>query len=278
MNNLFRRSIVKMNKIFHRATSFMRVMPDFLVIGNSFCGKTLLYDYMIQHPLIIKNLREETAFWGWYYSKGITWYKSNFPTIFHKKFLEAKYGEKSHVGETVNIPFRDRPEQIHSILPNSKIIVILRNPVDRSYVRYLADVRAGEEKRTFEESIENPKPKTGILKEMKMNKIEGVNEDDSLYVTGSIYYNDLKRWGEFFPLKEMLFLSSEELIQNPLRTVNMALEFLELEPLKSIKKIGKDLEKNSEEMKIDTREKLQKIFEPHNKKLFELIGNKFNWK
>ena len=55
MVNIFSRGIVKSNKIFHEATSFMRVLPDFLIIGNSFCCKTLFYDHMVQHPLILKN-------------------------------------------------------------------------------------------------------------------------------------------------------------------------------------------------------------------------------
>ena len=277
MNNLFNRGIIKSNKIFHELTYFFRVIPDFLVIGNSFCGKTLLYNYMTQHPLVMQNLREETAYWGWHFSKGENWYRSNFPTIFHKKILEITHKKNAHVGETVNIPVEERPKQIHQILSDPKIIVILRNPVDRAYVRYLADMRAGVETRSFEESLEKPKPKTGILKKMKMNKIEGINDNDSIYITGSIYYNDLKRWGEFFSLDQMLFLDSEKLIQEPLQTVNKALNFLGLESLNSIKKIGRNLEAKEEEIKLETKNALQKIFEPHNKKLFELIGKKYDW-
>jgi len=278
LNNLISLGIIKSNKIFHEKTSFIRVVPDFLIIGNSFCCKTLLYNYMVQHPLIIKNLREETAFWGWHYDKGIMWYRSNFPTIIYKKILEFIHKKETHVGETINIPGLDRPEQIHKIIPNPKIIVILRNPIERAFVRYLADVRAKIEKRKFEEALEKPKPKSLILRKMKMNKIKGIDDDASLYIAGGIYSYDLKRWSDFFPIDEMLFLTSEDLIENPVTTVNIALKFLELEPLKSIKKVGQNLEETKGRMDSRTREKLKKIFEPYNLELFKLIKKEFDWK
>jgi len=278
MVNIFSRGIVKSNKIFHEATSFMRVLPDFLIIGNSFCCKTLFYDHMVQHPLILKNLREETAFWGGHFDNGLSWYRSNFPTKLHKKIVEFVHRENAHVGETINIPIRNIPERIDKILSKPKIIVILRNPIERAFVRYLADVRAGLEERSFEDALEIPKPKSEILKKMKMNEIKGVDENASLYITGSIYYYDLKRWSEFFPIDQMLFVTSEDLLNQPLETTNKALEFLGLESLKTIKKIGKNWEENAEKMNLSTREKLKDIFEPHDQELFNFIGKKFDWK
>ena len=271
-------AIKKGDKIFHEKTSFMRVTPNFLIIGNSFCCKTLLYDYMTQHHLIMKNLREETAFWGWHYNKGIMWYKSNFPTKIYKKILEFIHKKEAHVGETINMFGLERPEQIHKIIPNPKIIVILRNPIDRAFARYLADVRAKLEKRTFEDSIKKPRDENFQLQKMKMNEIKNIDDDESLYIKNSIYSYDLKRWNEFFPIEKMFFLSSEDLIKNPLVTVNKALKFLELKPLKTIKKIGQNWEENQGTMESKMRQELQKIFEPHNQDLFELVGEKFDWK
>jgi hypothetical protein len=278
LNKLISLAIKKGDKIFHEKTSFMRVTPNFLIIGNSFCCKTLLYDYMTQHHLIMKNLREETAFWGWHYNKGIMWYKSNFPTKIYKKILEFIHKKEAHVGETINMFGLERPEQIHKIIPNPKIIVILRNPIDRAFARYLADVRAKLEKRTFEDSIEKPRDRNFQVQKIKMNKIKNVDDDESLYIANSIYSYDLKRWNEFFPIEKMLFLSSEDLIKNPLVTVNKALKFLELKPLKTIKKIGQNWEENQGTMESKMRQELQKIFEPHNQDLFELVGEKFDWK
>ncbi len=275
-SNLISRGIVKFNKIFHELTSFMRAYPDFLILGNSFCCKTLLYNYMIQHPLVMKNLREETAFWVEYYEKGKEWYKSNFPTILSKKILKFHHKQEPLIGETVNIPLKVVPYRIHQIIKKPKIIVILRNPIERSYARYLANVRAGIENKKFEDALEEPYSPPELLKQMEFNEIEG-NNKKSIYHLGSIYYYDLLRWNEFFPIEEMLFLTSEELINDPLTTTNKALKFLNLDSLKSIKKIGEFFEKNAAEINPKTRNKLQILFEPYNIQLFDLIGKKLNW-
>jgi len=181
------------------------------------------------------------------------------------------------VGETVNIPLREVPSRIHEILPAPKIIVILRNPIERTYARYLASVRAGIENRKFEEAILHPVPQPQILKKMNMNKIAGMNEELSSYLIGSIYIYDLKRWSEFFPKEKWLILTSENLINDPLSTVNTVLKFLGLNPLKNIKKIGYNFEEKAERINPETRNNLKKFFEPYNNQLFEFLGQKLNW-
>jgi len=224
----------------------------------------------------MKNLREETAFWVEYYEKGKEWYKSNFPTILSKKILKFHHKQEPLIGETVNIPLKVVPYRIHQIIKKPKIIVILRNPIERSYARYLANVRAGIENKKFEDALEEPYSPPELLKQMEFNEIEG-NNKKSIYHLGSIYYYDLLRWNEFFPIEEMLFLTSEELINDPLTTTNKALKFLNLDSLKSIKKIGEFFEKNAAEINPKTRNKLQILFEPYNIQLFDLIGKKLNW-
>src|SRR3990172_816957 len=93
-----------LNRIFHETTSFMRCLPDFIIIGNSFCGKTLLYNYLIEHKLVLKNLREETAYFTNNFDRGLRWYKSNFPSKISKFFIQKIYGKKPLIGETINLP------------------------------------------------------------------------------------------------------------------------------------------------------------------------------
>ena len=59
---IIKKIIFEKNKI----TSHFRELPDFLILGNTFCGKTLLYNYLIQHKLVIENFKEETGFFNVY--------------------------------------------------------------------------------------------------------------------------------------------------------------------------------------------------------------------
>ena len=51
-----------LKKLFHESTGYIRTYPNFFITGSSYCGKTLLYNYLIQHPQILENLREETGY------------------------------------------------------------------------------------------------------------------------------------------------------------------------------------------------------------------------
>ena len=65
-------------------TSKYRILPDFIIIGESKCGTTSLYNYIIQHPAIKSALSKEINFFNWSYDKPLNWYRGHFPTKFKK--------------------------------------------------------------------------------------------------------------------------------------------------------------------------------------------------
>lgn len=268
----------KLNITFHEFTSFARTVPDFFIIGNSFCGKTLLYNYLTQHRSILSNLREETGFFTDHYEKGNLWYKSNFPFTFTKHLYKLIYGKIPLVGETINIPFTDKPEKISKIVPLPKIIVILRNPVERTYARYHAMVRAGIETLSFEKALSTEDRWTGEKKEMKENKIYYKNNKKvSRYLSKSIYIDDLEWWTKFFPKENMIFLKSEDLFNDTLQTVNQSIEFLGLSPLKKLITLGINYEKDVPKMNPDTKKELLEYFKPYNERLYNFVGKDLGW-
>ena len=261
-----------LKKLFHESTGFIRTYPNFLITGSSYCGKTLLYNYLIQHPQILENLREETGYFISNTEKSENWYRSNFPTKFSKK-------DQKFIGETVNLAGTFVPERISKIIKNPKIIAILRNPVDRTYARFLAMKREGFEKLSFEDAIEN---ETNIFVEneekmVKDNIWPPLNSQLPLYRLSGIYIDYILRWNQFFPMKKILAVSSEELFNDPIKVTNESLKYLELSELEKINNINKNLEKNSELMKSKTRELLIEYFRPHNTRLFNFLGKRFDW-
>lgn len=261
----------------NRITSSFREYPDFIILGNSFCAKTLLYNYLTEHKLILKNLLEETAFFVDYYEKGTGWYKANFPSKIEKETIKKKYGRNPLVGETINLPYREIPERVHKLIPNPKIIVILRNPIERAFASYFSLVEKGIENLSFEEAILKKIDRwENINQKLTENKIEELDEKISTYLTNSIYIDDIKNWNKFFPKEKMLFLKSEDLFQNPLKIINITLNFLELKPINQIKK-NAEKKKNIIKIESHTMEKLKKLFKPHNKRLYEYIGRDLGW-
>lgn len=268
-----------LKKKYCEKTAFARTIPNFLITGSSYCGKTLFYNYLVQHPHIFKNLREETGYFVSNFERGSNWYRSNFPLKITEKIFLKRNRFKPKIGETVNLSGTEVPERIVNTLKNPKIVTILRNPVDRAYVRYLAMVRRGLEKLTFEEAIEN-ETKFFVDNEKKIIQ-DGVwpplNSKLRLYRLSGIYIDYIIRWNQFIPMKKMFTVSSESLFQNPIETINESLKFLKLKPMEQIKNISRNYEKDANPMKEKTREELVEYFKPHNLRLFKFIGKEFCW-
>jgi hypothetical protein len=263
--------------LFHRITSPLRDYPDFIILGNSFCAKTLLYNYLTQHRLILKNIFEESAFFVDYYEKGSSWYKANFPLKIQKSLLKRKSGKIPLVGETINLPYYEIPERVHKLIPNPKIIVILRDPIDRAYASYSSLVKKGIELLTFEEAVLKKIDRwADVNQKLTENQIEGLEEKISTYLSNSIYVYDIKNWIKYFPKEKMLFLKSEDLFEKPLETVNNTLEFLGLEPLVHLVNYSERLE-NTQLINTKIKEDLNKFFKPYNKLLYELLGCDLGW-
>jgi hypothetical protein len=269
----------KSNILFHESTSFMRVVPDFVIVGTSFCGKTLLYNNLVQHKFILNNLREESGYFLDTHHKGFNWYKSNFPTYLFRIFFEVIHGKKSRVGETVNLPGYFVPKRVSEKLGKPKIIAILRNPVDRAYARYLEEIRNGNETKSFEEVLEK---EYDLIKNKEDEIIKSNSISDSrqlfLYRLEGIYVEYLIQWNQYFPKGDILVIRTEDLFSNPVQTANKCFEFLDLEPIKELKQTGENYEKDASIMKEETRKKLLDYFKPHNEKLYQFLNIDLEWK
>ena len=135
-------------------SSPLRVLPDLIVIGVVRSGTTSLYHYLSQHPSIIKSAYDELGYFDSNYQLGLNWYKSFFPSVFEKKKVIQKNKKFMTYDVTPFYIYNTKtPQRIHQILPNSKLIVILRNPVDRSYSNYFLT----NQEQKFEEIIADEK-------------------------------------------------------------------------------------------------------------------------
>ena len=137
-------------------TAKSRVLPDFLLIGAVRSGTTSLYYDICQHPSVHEAAYDEIGFFDDNFHLGEEWYRSLFPS--KKKMFEIKQETgRSITGE--DTPFYIWNDividRIFNMLPNVKLISILRNPVDRAYSNYQLGLREGTERRTFRDAIED---------------------------------------------------------------------------------------------------------------------------
>ena len=158
-----------------------------------------------------------------------------------------------------------------------KIIVILRNPVDRVFSQFHTSIRDGEEKRRFEEVISYEIDEINKeLSDKKENHQLDFRRGEQNYIKKSLYAMQLNHWFGVFPKENILVLSTEDLKTKKIDTYNQIFDFLKLP--RFVIKGEKIMQKgNYEPMKKDTRKNLYEFFKEHNEDLFNLIDKRFDW-
>ena len=258
-------------------TGFIRVIPDFLVIGAKRCGTTSLYQHLPEHPCISKSPHDNMGFFNDNFHLGVNWYKSFFPTTFTRNKIKSKFGGFLAFDVTTKyMEEESTANNVYQTKPNMKIVVILRNPVDRAYSQYHLSVRQTAERRSFEDVVEENMNRLNkeSHEHYEIKPKFSVKEDN--YLKKGLYALQLRYWLKIFPRKSILIMSTEEFESNQQAIYNKIFGFLNISQFE-IKNTEK-MEKGSyPQMKSETRSLLLDYFRSHNNELFKLINKKFDW-
>ena len=258
-------------------TGFIRVIPDFLVIGAKRCGTTSLYQHLPEHPCISKSPYDNMGFFNDNFHLGVNWYKSFFPTTFTRDKIKSKFGGFLAFDVTTKyMEEESTANNVYQTKPNMKIIIILRNPVDRAYSQYHLNVREKVEKRSFEDVIEENMNKLDKeSRERHEIKPQFLAEKNN-YLKKGLYAQQLRHWLKIFPRKNILIMSTEEFESNQQTIYNKIFEFLNISQFE-IKNTEKMEKGNYTSMESKTRNLLLDYFRSYNNELFKLIDKKFDW-
>jgi hypothetical protein len=216
-----------------------------------------------------------------HYAKGINWYKAHFALNIYKKLEELKRQKKTLTFDGTPNYF-DAPlaaERLANTYPKSKLILLLRNPVERAWSNYRMACRFGFEKLSFEEALKLEQARL----DAEAGKAHTSNYHNYVYQRltykrRGIYIHFLKNWLDRFPNKQMLILKSEDLFMQPHETYNRVTDFLELErDGRSQFPIYNEGER-SMEMNSATRLELAKFYGPYNQQLYKYLGVDYGWK
>lgn len=182
----------------------MSRLPNLVVIGAMKCGTGSLHYYLGLHPQIFMSKTKELNFFikerNWH--KGIQWYKSNFTE-------EAQiYGESSP--DYTNYPYFDGvPPRMYSVVPDAKLIYVLRDPITRIISHYIHESSVGRENRELLEAL-----------------TESYNNP---YICRSKYYMQLEQFLEYFPKSNILIITTEELHIHRRQTLQKLFRFLNVD-------------------------------------------------
>ena len=269
--NIFKRHI-------YGITSPLRVLPDFIIIGAMKSGTTSLNYNIAEHPCVLPAAYDEIGFFDVNFELGFNWYRSLFPTTFQKKSIVSKHGYFA-TGEDTPFYFwrEDAAIRIKQFLPKTKLLLLLRNPIDRAYSNYMDGFLRNTNIPSFEETIEK---EIEIISNEKDYQLSQTNfkrySRNPSHISKGFYAEQLEIWFKHFTKEQFCIMSTEELSKNPVKTMNIIFDFLDL-PLYQIKKPQKRKYKKYVPMKENTRNRLIDFYNSYNKKLYDLIEKNFDW-
>jgi Sulfotransferase domain len=247
-------------------------MPDFLIIGAQKCGTTSLYQYLTCHPQIVSANQKEVHFFDLNYNLGLDWYRAQVGEVDRPNSL---CGEAS----PYYIFHPQVPQRVYQHFPQIKLIVLLRNPVDRAISHYYHEVnRLKTETFSLEDAIaREPERLQGELEKLETDpNYYSYNHQHYTYLSRGLYLEQLQRWMTFFPKDRFLILRSEDFWEKPDRTLAEVLEFLQLPPLQletyPSYNAGNYIQVNSSVL-----QKLSRYFQPPNQQLSAFLQRDFKW-
>jgi hypothetical protein len=263
--------------LWRMATSPVRTLPDFVIIGAQKCGTTFLYQLLVQHPRVKPAFAKEVHYFDLNFRKGDKWYRSHFP-------LQALNSQKHITGEAspYYLFHPHAARRASTVIPNAKLIVLLRNPVDRAYSHYQHQVQRvkGEarETLTFEEAIEAEErilPRE-VSKMLQDEYYGSSSHRTRSYLRRGIYIDQLLVWSSFFQRKQMLILKSEDLFNNTKNTLERMLDFLEI-PRWAPETYSIPNKREYTGVSPLIRQRLDEYYRPHNQRLYEYLGVDLGW-
>lgn len=240
-------------------------------------GTSSLHYHLKRHPNISLIAKKEVHYFNTFYGS-THWYRSNFPTKKTIKKISTK-DRVYRIGEaTPEYLFHSlAPKRVYDLLPDIKLIVVLRNPIDRAYSHYNKNVKNNLEAMSFEDAITIRKSKLKKAEELiKENDVQANRFlEQYAYIEKGRYVEQFERWFKFFPKENFFVVETTNLNSQTFEKMHNFLGLPE-------QKIDGELEiihkgKYKSDIKPKTREMLADYFKPYNKKLEKLLDMKFNW-
>lgn len=257
---------------FRLATHRVRHLPTTVIVGAQKAGTTQLYAYMVKHPRCYGAAEKEVDYFSKHPKRPVAWYRSRFP--WRRRVLRRQ----GHVIEASPsyLPTPSALRKMQTVLPNARIIVILRDPVSRAFSHYQHKKTRHLESRSFAEAVEAEIRTNAFPAQWGVALHEGAQPMLG-YVARGYYALQLEMLNKMYRRNRILVLDSASLFADTAATCNrvfdyMGLEDFDVEP-------GKVYNRGYYQEKIDPHvaERLREHYRPYDEMLTEFVGQPFGW-
>jgi hypothetical protein len=198
---------------------------DFMIIGAQKCATTTLFELLRQHPDVSMPLEKEVPLF--------TNPKVDHDALanFAASHLDAREGQLCGKVTPQYMADSAVPARIAALLPQCKLIAVLRDPIERARSHYRMGQRRGTESRNFDTAMAElltPQRLGSARTGPVPTHSEGYESESDYYLAWSEYGRILAGYRQHFPAAQMLVIYSEELATDPRGVLDRVLRFLDL--------------------------------------------------
>ncbi|KAE8578919.1 hypothetical protein XENTR_v10023827 [Xenopus tropicalis] len=251
--------------------------PQAIIVGVKKGGTRALLEFLRVHP-DVRALGAEPHFFDRCYDKGLEWYRNLMPRTFEGQITMEKTPSYFVTMEA--------PKRIYNMSSDTKLIVVVRNPVTRAISDYTQTL--------------SKTPSLPSFQALAFKNTSGPIDTSWSAIRIGIYAKHLDNWLQYFPLSKFLFVSGERLVSDPAGEMGRVQDFLglkrvitdkhfyfnETKGFPCLKKpegsskprcLGKS--KGRPHPNIDTKvlQRLQEFYRPYNQKFYQMTGQDFGW-
>ncbi|XP_004433101.1 PREDICTED: heparan sulfate glucosamine 3-O-sulfotransferase 3B1 [Ceratotherium simum simum] len=253
-------------------------LPQAIIIGVKKGGTRALLEFLRVHP-DVRAVGAEPHFFDRSYDKGLAWYRDLMP-----RTLDGQITMEKTPSYFVT---REAPARISAMSRDTKLIVVVRDPVTRAISDYTQTLSKRPDIPTFESLTFR-------------NRTAGLVDTSWSAIQIGIYAKHLERWLRHFPLGQMLFVSGERLISDPAGELGRVQDFLGLKRIITdkhfyfnktkgfpcLKKaegsskphcLGKTKGRTHPEIDREVVQRLRDFYRPFNLKFYQMTGHDFGW-
>ncbi len=260
-----------------RLTWRKRVVPHVIIPGVQKCGTSSLFAWMAQHPEIHGSTPKEVH----YFDGGPSWERDEWPL--REPWYRAHFPTRRQVGAGITIESTPRymlhpeaPERIAERLPNVRLIVLLRNPVERAISHFFHQKKRGREPLTLLDALENEAQRVGL----RADGSYPLTHDGWIhasYVLRGMYADQIERLYASIDPDRVLVLESDRMFANPGPTLQRVFEFAGVRPDVVPDDLSPRMVGRRTNVSPQARAYLERVFEEPNERLYEMLGKDFGW-
>lgn len=257
-------------------------LPDFLIIGAMKCGTTTLFEMLSQHPGFEAPITKEIQFFNNpnIHRRGERWYRAHFPSEKTLQRRTRQLGYRPVTGEaTPAMSSPMYPENAARLVPGARLVVTLRNPVDRAYSHYQHMLHhARPETLGFSQALQREEAllEAGVTLTPGNFRAYAPLLLKFGYLNRGRYALELEHWLRYFPREQFLFLNFDAWKQQPAQAAARVAQHLGL-PENAFHQLQANRGIYRQPIPADCEVWLTDYYRPWNRRLFQLLGEDWGW-